>query len=482
MSDNPALQWIKSHIVLVICAVVILAALIGGPIVSDGWNQVVAKEVSSRLRTLSDLDKNAESEFQWPGDASQAHQVYITQPLLEEFKIAADARVSQTGEVVSQVQGGNQMDTAVVMPELFPVPANMERDLQVLPPELHRRIVAGYDAILLELHAGDPPTTAEVQEEIKAKRDDFVDRNFMKGANDSLDAEEEKSLREYLTTQRLAFCRDRANEIGVYLSKATLEPPTYANTQKPSLAEMFTWQWRLWTLERVASAIAGINGTLPEPLAPIHRIDQIAIRGLMDVETPAASARSIHIDSGGRGGGGGGGGIGGGGGGMGAPPGGGGGMGAPPGGGGGMGAPPGGGGGGGGFGGGGSGGDVVPVPPAGTRDYARSITGRVTNSKFDVILVDLDMIVSLDRIDEVLDGLTIPVVMSVVDLEIGRVDAFEALGHGEYLGEAPVARLVVTVETLWLRAWSQDLMPDETRVQIGIPARVVNEGDSGGPF
>ena len=89
---------------------------------------------------------------------------------------------------------------------------------------------------------------------------------------------------------------------------------------------------------------------------------------------------------------------------------------------------------------------------------------------------------SLDRIDEVLEGFSVPAVMSVVDLELGRADAFEALAQGEYFGEAPVAQLILTVETLWLRSWSQELMPDETRVQIGIAPRVTSEGGSDGSF
>ena len=455
MSGNSILQWIKSHVVIVICVVVILASLIGGPVVSDGWNKAIAKEVSTRLRKLKEL-KNGETEFQWPGTPESRCQVFITEPLLEKYQEAADARVSQTGEVVSRLRANNQGELTVVMPELFPTPANPERDLEVLPPELHRRIDAGYDAMLELLHAGTPPTVDEVRAELEARREDFVDRNFMKSAADRLDPEEEKSLREYLTKQRLAFCRDRANDIGVYLSKATLGPPTYVNTQKPSLGEMFQWQWRLWVLERVTAAIADINDDSTEPLASIHRVDRIAVRGLMEVETPAAGDRSWQDEpSGGSGGGSGGmGGMGG----------------------------MGGGGGRGGSGGRGKAGDAGTVPPAGTRDYARSVTGRLTNEKFDVILVDLDLIVSLDRIDDVLEGFTVPVVMSVVDLEVGRADAFEALGNGEYLGEAPVGRLIVTLETLWLRAWSQELMPDETRITIGIPPRDDNEGASGGSF
>jgi hypothetical protein len=267
----------------------------------------------------------------------------------------------------------------------------------------------------------------------------------MKGGSDRLDSEQEKELREHLTMQRLAFCRDRANEIGVYLSKETLDPPRYVNTQKPSLEEMFTWQWRVWVLSRITAAIGEINGDSAEPQAPIHSVDQISVRGLMDVNTPAAGARSFGSGSGGSGGGG---------------------------------RP------GGGLGGGPSGGGVggVSVPKAKTRDYSRSVTGRITNEKFDVVLVDLDMVVSLERLDEVLEGFSTPMALSVLDLEVSRVDAFDALGRGEYFGESPVARLVVTVETLWLREWSREFMPDQTRMRIGIAPRAANEGDSGGSF
>ncbi|MDP7574607.1 MAG: hypothetical protein QF723_05810, partial [Phycisphaerales bacterium] len=73
----------------------------------------------------------------------------------------------------------------------------------------------------------------------------------------------------------------------MYLAKATLDPPTYVNTQKPSLAEMFTWQWRLWVLERISAVVAEINGDSPEPLAAIHAVNRVDVRGLMEIDTPA---------------------------------------------------------------------------------------------------------------------------------------------------------------------------------------------------
>ena len=206
------------------------------------------------------------------------------------------------------------------------------------------------------------------------------------------------------------------------------------------MEQMWGWQWRLWVVERVAAVIAEINGQSPEPAAAIHEISQFDIRGLMSVNTPPAGNRTFA--SAGSGGGGSGG------------------FGGP------LGPGP-----------GSSGsGQNNAAPGAGTRDYTKSVTGRVTNTRFDVVLVDLDMVVMTNRIDDILETLTQPTVMSVLDVELARMDPFEALKSNHYYGEQSVSRLVVTLETIWLRDWLQELMPDEARTQIGIAARPSSEG------
>ncbi|MDG1837267.1 MAG: hypothetical protein P8I91_00505 [Phycisphaerales bacterium] len=422
MNGRVIMQWIKANLVIVICAVVILGSLTVAPIIAGGMNEELADEAKSRLRKLDDLERSSKSAFAWPG-ASESTQLLLTEPIVEAYKMAAAERTDQSEGVITIVQSSNRGGADVVMPQLFPTPQNLERDLQVLPPELHKRIMAGYDRILATVHAGTAPTNEELSAELNTKRTDFIDRQFRKTVGERLSKEEEESLKDFLIGQRRAICRDRANEIGLYLSKETLSPPDYSNTQKPTLDEMFAWQWRLWVLDRVAKSIESINGSNSEPMAPIHSLNRLDVRGLLSTQTPAAGDRSFGDGS--RSG---------------------------------------------------SGESGNGVPGAGTRDYSKSITGRVTNDAFDVVLVDLDMIVATDRIDEVLAGFTVPVVMSVLDVEVAQADAFAALKVGEYLGEGAVSRLVVTVETLWLRDWSGELMPNEARTKIGMAARPSAEG------
>ena len=135
MSGTAALQWIKSHIVIVICVLVILVSLVGGPMVSNGWNAEIAKDVKLWLKRGDEVKQHGESAFQWPGnEGPTVRQLHITEPLLDAYKEAADARVSQTDEVVAQLRAGNRGSVALIMPELFPTPADLERDLEVLPP------------------------------------------------------------------------------------------------------------------------------------------------------------------------------------------------------------------------------------------------------------------------------------------------------------------------------------------------------------
>ena len=175
MNAQTVLQWIKANLVIVICSVVIVGVLVAAPIVSGGMNEEVAKEVKSRLRKVDALEKQA--QFKWPG-SSESHQIVITDDLIAEYKKAADARKFESEGVISLVQDRNRAGADVLMGGLFPMPKDRERDLQVLPPELHRKIMAGYEGLLGRVHAGAAPSTDELSDELSAKRADYIDRQF----------------------------------------------------------------------------------------------------------------------------------------------------------------------------------------------------------------------------------------------------------------------------------------------------------------
>jgi hypothetical protein len=103
MNGRVIMQWIKANLVIVICAVVILASLTAAPIISGGMNEELAKEAKSRLRKLDDLERSSKSSFKWPG-SNDTTQLLVTEPVVEAYKVASAERIEQSEGVITLVQ------------------------------------------------------------------------------------------------------------------------------------------------------------------------------------------------------------------------------------------------------------------------------------------------------------------------------------------------------------------------------------------
>ena len=281
-------------------------------------------------------------------------------------------------------------------------------------------------------------------------------------------------MAQQMTWERLEIYKDRASELGVYLSLDTLDPPQFNRAAPPTLQELFGWQWRIWVLEEVADVVMALNAGRAEPVNPIKRIDQIHLSGLMEMEHAAGSAPpggAPNPAPGGRLGTGRGGPIGGGGGPMrgggGPSRGGGPGQGTPPGGGGKASSSP----------------ELTmaTAPPAGSTNYDISLSGRISNSLYDVVNIHLSMVVETKAIPEILDAFAMQNFMSVIDLSITPADPFEAIREGYFYGAENVSNLELTVDSIWLRSWTSEFMPDVVRASLGIPLAPKQGTASGGP-
>ena len=68
-----------------------------------------------------------------------------------------------------------------------------------------------------------------------------------------------------------------------------------------------------------------------------------------------------------------------------------------------------------------------------------------------------------------------PIKTAVLDMQIQPADAYEALGSGYFYGPGSMTRLVLTVETLWLREWTHSHLPDTVLSELGFPPRVYKQ-------
>ena len=288
-----------------------------------------------------------------------------------------------------------------------------------------------------------------------------------KDETDTLTEEESDQLKQQMTGERLEIYKDRAAEIGIYLSMdaARTSLPVFDRSRPPSLVDLFSWQWTYWVMEELAGVVKSLNGDRSELQNPLKRIDSIKLIGLMELNHEAGTAPT------GRGGAGRGAGsprspIGGGGprspfggGGPRSPIGGGHGRPSSPG------SAP-------------SGGAKPPAEPAlemanapasGATNFDVSVSGRISNQLYDVVLVELGMVVKTSAIPEVLDAFARQNFITILDLKMQPENAFEAIKEGYYYGGENVSRLQLVVETIWVRSWTRQHMPDEVRAMLGVP-------------
>jgi hypothetical protein len=198
---------------------------------------------------------------------------------------------------------------------------------------------------------------------------------------------------------------------------------------------MFNWQWQFWVLDDVLRSLASANKDASSvAVAPVKRLLGVVVGGMPRTggSSNEAGAPAAPRLSGGFGEG------------EGTPP--------PAGAGGGAGA---------------AGGMVDPKAPM-PRDYASSLAGLVTNPLFDVLTVDMAIVVETARLPEVLDAISRYNFNTIVNLRVESADAFAATEQGFFYGAEPVSTVTIRMQTVWLREWTKQFMPTETRTALGI--------------
>ena len=200
--------------------------------------------------------------------------------------------------------------------------------------------------------------------------------------------------------------------------------------EMPSLAEMFVWQWDQWIVEDMLAALTAANADSRSVLdAPVKRLRYLQVLDNPLAAQEESSSKSsgpagFGMNNSGRGP---------------APPDA---AGAPA-----MAANP-----------------KAPVP----MDFNRSFTGRKSNPLYDVRNVAMGLVVDVDRLPEVLDAIAKQNFFTVIDMDIEQADPFTDVREGFMYGSSPVMRVSLLVETVWLREWTTEYMPDELKKMMGI--------------
>ncbi len=429
---NQVLDWVKANVFIVIFIVVMLAAPVAMFFVASGMNEGVRKNVSATAQKLTAL-----SNLQVTLPDGQ--RVLVNEELIQKLEENL-RKSSEDKEAVDRLALElNRKNHKPLMDGVFPEPPFEMRE--VIPKRFHERLVTAYDALLADARAGMPPTLESLAEQLQRRRSLFITQDLKKDVGAALEPEEEARLKATLTEVRLALYRDEATRVGLYASRDALFVPAWDQTKIPSPAQMFNWQWQYWVIEDVLGAIKQANKDAQTVvLAPVKQVLGIVVRNLPDAGAPGS-------DSGGGG------------------------AAASP-----TGESS--------FGGFGESGTAPPPPPTGegmggemptaasaagaTRDYSTTFTGLVSSTRYDVVEVDMGLIVATAALPDVLDAISRFNFMTITNLRVEPVDAFAATERGFYFGSEPVCAVTLRLESVWLRDWTKQHMPAATRQALGI--------------
>jgi hypothetical protein len=448
---SAVLSWIKSNVYTVVFLAIMIAAPVALWIVSGRMNAVVRSDVQARAAKISELSRLEETKVELsipgPDNPKVSATIPVNRRFLERYQEVVGKITEDAGEIRTRVVQMNQQGRGVLLEDLFPDPPSHLRE--TLPGQMHRALLSAYEQLLKDCEAGAPPSVDDMRVDLEAARERYMTQ-ILKRARGDLDEDEQIWLTEQLTKSRLSIYAETANDLKLYATIAELNVPQ--ESERPERAEgqanmqMFDWQWQYWIKEDILKGLYGANESYGSVVgAPVKRLVSLTV---LDGPVPQSSGGAGAESS--RGGGSAGG-----------------------------------------FGpaAGTRSGGRKPAAPSARKavaadpslevqlDYSVSFTGRTDNPLYDVRLVELVIVVDSARIPQVFDALARRNFITVISpVQVDALDLFAAIGDGYFYGTAPVSRLTLTLETIWLREWTAQFMPIEVKEALGIPIESAKTG------
>lgn len=434
--------WLKSHLVMVVSTVVIVVSLPLGWMFSSKWNGKIREKQESRVSQAYNKVKNAKVTYVIPSllpDEPAWSESLPPNPKLTEFvQQERERRLSQASEVVTTVLAFNRNGHKLLTPELLPEPADPRQETRLkyeflaeMAGDRGSGVPTIYEGMLHSIGAGEAPDLVKLAATIQDVQDRETERMLAESGSGSISPEQQEQLRKLLADRRLAEAQRRAKEVSVYMTldsfdaqgfgeKTSQIPPAdkadRVATDVPSLSEAFSWNFDYWVVSDLLRAIDTANtdagGTRANvENALVKRVEQISVEALpLRVETKEAQTNSF--------------------------------------------------------------GEVIDDTSdfvAGTGvDPSASVTGRVSSGDFDVVHAKLTLVVDASRLPRLFKAFADTNLITVLDMDVSEVDLWADLREGYYYGNAPVVRVSLELETVWLRDWTVPMMPRSVRKALGV--------------
>ena len=429
MNDfNDVLKWVRANVFIVVFVVLMLAAVVGLPFfVAKGMAESGAEARQARAAKYQELDRLRQTTVTDPVTGETAQGV-VNARLLEDYRRIVELQREDAAAVREQAVAHNRddhqpiepdgWDRAVDGPWVLPQIEN-PLDRQTRPRLFHEELVEAYGELLDAVNAGMPPAPDTLEDALLRAEAQFRSSKLAKSMDDELTEEEAARLEEELGRTRLSLYSEAAARIGVYLDRAVLDIPDWNIQNQPDMNDLFEWQWRYWIVSDLLGAIDRANADAQSVLrAPVKRIVNLEFLGAPADQTVAdPNAGNTRRGARGRRG--------------------------------------------------SSRGSAGPTRRGGP-DYSATFTGRSSNEQYDVRLVGLSVIIETDELETLFNALARQNFITVLDLTLVPVDPFVEARRGFVYRSDRLSRVDLVLETIWLREWTTEFMPEATKERLGI--------------
>ncbi len=427
MNANAILGWVKSHLVIVVCSVLILVLLPVGWIFSNGWTRTILedrkKEVEEERRRLT----QAESVTYvvpplLPGEQAIEHRAAPNPVLTTFFQRVRSERASQADAVLDDAirfnRGGDDPFEPLV-DGLFPTPSSADPAQERRLTIQMARALAGdfrgqepaYRALFEEAGAGSPPDPADVQATMARVQELAVAQQSAEAGQGGAENPVDDAVR----AARIAAYAQRARQISFYADPQEslgqgIRYPRSSVGAVFTLDQAFEWQLDYWLVEMILDAVSlantpgsGLPGGVPDN--PIKRVL------LIDAQPPVVADPGGDDFGYGR---------------------------------------------------------TQPQTPTQNASH----TGRSSSSAEDPYIVrdvDLSLVVASDDLVRVIEAFGRSNFITVTGVRISDRDEWQDLSAGYFYGDEHVVRLDLDLETIWLKSWLAEFAPPQTRERLGLP-------------
>lgn len=455
-----AIRWIRSNPVTVVAAAVVVLAL--GFL---GWIQVQGAGLEERVAAREDQIRKIKSFMQVTvevpdKDPDAPPQVLenLTANLVEIDKLKSihERMNSEHNKIFKFAVAKNQGDHLLLAEGIFPAATDPARPIEARDAYRHafERMLQpdADDAVLPRLNAGMPPMLEDLNDAILRVEDEF--KGF---GEETLSEAEDRKLFEEQSQRLIELLEQRARELDLY---AETDPyaadfPFHVGAwsnptgRPPQPHQLWEGQLELWIQQDLARVIALTNrkedsqedGVIGSPVKRLIKIE--VVPGYVGLHTrgglvEGSADRALRVED-----------------------------------------------------------ETYPPPQGGQRtndpDQAQSNnffvgpTGRVSNAIYDVRHARLTAVVDLQRLPKLLNNIGKVNFMTVLGIQWVDVDEYEALQEGFVYGSAvDAAEVTMVVETIWLREWTEQYMPEKVRQYVGIDEPDLRDtmrpgGQPGGP-